>query len=310
MKIYHNIPENKNLFKNPVITIGNFDGVHLGHRKIFSKLLSVAEKTKGDAIVITFSSHPRKILNPEVPIKVITSTNEKVNAIFNIGISNIILLNFTREMANMPASDFFNEILIKQIDIKEIVIGYDHAFGKNREGNLEYLTELTGANNIGLTRVEEETFQSKPISSSWLREEIETGNMEMVNNILGRPFSITGHVIKGEGRGGELGFPTANIVPDDADKILPADGAYAVEVRIDEDTVKPGMMNIGFNPTFSNPGRTVEVNIFDFQKDLYDKTITVNVHQRLRDEKKFSSIDDLITQLNRDKKTTLKLLGK
>ena len=309
MKIYHNIPENKNLFKNPVVTIGNFDGVHLGHKKIFNTLLKVAQKTEGDAIVITFSSHPRKVLYPDLPIKTITTKEEKVDAIFNSGISNIILLNFTKEMAQMHAKDFFHEILIKQIDLKELVIGYDHAFGKDREGNIDFLKELTAEYGIGLTQVEEEDFGPRPVSSSWLREELENGNIHIVNDLLGRPFSISGTVTKGAGRGRELGFPTANIEIEDPDKMLPQNGVYAVEVVL-KDIAKPGMMNIGFNPTFSNDKKTIEVNIFDFDRNIYDKPIAVNFIKRIRSEQKFKSKDALIKQLKIDKDNTLKVITK
>ena len=191
MKIYHTIPDNKNLFKNPVVTIGNFDGVHMGHRKIFSTLLSTAERVKGDAVVITFSSHPRKILNPEAHIQVITTSEEEVNAIFNVGIDNIILLHFTPEMANMSARDFYNDILITRIDIRELVIGYDHAFGKDRQGTMEYVSMLCKESGIGLTRVEEEMADSQPVSSSWLRRELESGNFPLAEKLLGRRYSMT-----------------------------------------------------------------------------------------------------------------------
>lgn len=307
MKIYHSIPDNKNLFKNPVVTIGNFDGVHRGHRKIFSRLLDVARRIGGDAVVITFSSHPRKVLYPDLPIKVITTTGEKTNAIFDCGVSNIILLHFTREMAEMPALEFFNDILIKKIDAREIVIGYDHAFGKNREGNIDLLSTLAAERSIGLTKVDEEMFESRPVSSSWLREEIEGGNIAMVNRLLGRPFSLTGIVAKGYGRGREMGFPTANVVPEVADKILPRDGVYAVSVRLDEQR-KWGMLNIGTNPTFSNTQRTVEVNILDFDREIYNEEITVFFHERLRDEIAFTVKEQLVAQMGRDREVMLKFI--
>jgi riboflavin kinase / FMN adenylyltransferase len=304
MKIYHTIPDNKNLFRNPVVTIGNFDGVHIGHRKIFNTLLRVAQETGGDAVVITFSTHPRKVLYPEIPIKVLTTTGEKTNAIFNCGVSNIVLLHFTREMADMPAAEFFNDILIMKIDAREIVIGYDHAFGKNREGNMEFLTALADKRGIGLTKVDEEMFDSNPVSSSWLRKEIEAGNISLANRLLGRHFSVTGIVAKGYGRGRQIGYPTANIIPDIPDKILPGDGVYAVTVRVGEET-KWGMLNIGTNPTFENSVRTVEVNIFDFDRNIYEEEITVFFHERIREEVAFSSVDKLVSQINRDKETTL-----
>ena len=189
------------MFKNPIVTIGNFDGVHIGHQKILSRLIYLSEKKRGDPIVITFSKHPRKILNPDRSLKILTTSEEKTNAIFNFGVDNIILLNFTKEMANMSAEDFYFNILLKKIDTKDLVIGYDHAFGKNREGNIDFLTRLSESNGINVTRVGEKIFNSKPISSTWIRHEIESGNMGLVSQLLNRNYTITGSVVKGDGRG-------------------------------------------------------------------------------------------------------------
>lgn len=301
MKIYHTIPDNKNLFKNPVVTIGNFDGVHLGHQRIFSTLLSVAERQKGDALVITFSSHPRKVLNPEAHIHVITTSEEKVNAIFNMGIDNIILLHFTPEMANMLAREFYNDILITKIDIRELVIGYDHAFGKDRQGNMDYVSMLCRESGIGLTRVEEVMVDSQPVSSSWLRDELNSGNFPLAEKLLGRRYSLGGTVVRGAGRGRTLGFPTANIRLDDPDKLVPADGCYSVLVSLVNGTKYKGMLNIGSNPTFAQGGRHIEVNIFNFTADIYDARITVEFVQRIREEVAFSSAEKLIKQLNNDR---------
>ena len=305
MKIYHTIPDNKNLFKNPVVTIGNFDGVHIGHRKIFNKLLEVAQRIKGDPVVITFSSHPRKVLNPETPIKIVTTSDEKINAIFSLGIDNIILLHFTPEMANMTAREFYNDILVTRIDVRELVIGYDHAFGKNREGDIDYVSMLSRESNIGLTRVNEELYDSQPVSSTWIRRELESGNIGMVEKLLGRKYSITGTVMQGKGRGRSLGFPTANIVPEDPDKLIPADGTYSVMVSLVNGSKKKGMLNIGMNPTFSDTGRTIEAHLFDFNDDIYDARIAVEFVRFIRKEQAFGSVDKLSAQLQRDKETAL-----
>lgn len=309
MKIYHNIPDNKNLFKNPVVTIGNFDGVHKGHQKIFSTLLSVAGRVRGDAVVITFSSHPRKVLNPESHIQIITTSEEKVNAIFNMGIDNIILLHFTPEMANMTAREFYNDILITKIDIRELVIGYDHAFGKDRQGTMEYVSMLCSESGIGLTRVEEEMVESQPVSSSWLRKELEKGNFPVAEKLLGRRYNMSGTVVRGAGRGRTLGFPTANIHLDDTDKLVPAKGCYSVIVTLMNGARYRGMLNIGSNPTFSQGGCNIEVNIFDFNENIYDSRITVEFVERIRDEVPFSSPEKLVEQLNKDRITALDQLS-
>ena len=309
MKIYHNIPDNKNIFINPVITIGTFDGVHIGHRKILSTLLDTAAEKRGDPVVITFSSHPRKTLNPELTIKIITTTEEKIDAIYNFGIPNIIILNFTKQMAQMPAIDFYNEILIRKLDAKYIVIGYDHAFGKNREGNYGFLTQLTLKSGIETVRVEEEDLFSRPVSSSWIREELESGNIEKANSLLGWRYSISGSVVRGKGRGRDLGFPTANISPFNREKIIPGDGVYAVSVILENGNKKMGMLNIGNNPTFSDGSDSIEVNILDFNDTIYDAPITVEFHSRIREEIKFSSPEQLKDQIKKDRIATLHLLG-
>src|SRR4030042_4219609 len=201
MKIYHHLPEHKNLFVNPVATIGTFDGVHLGHRKILSALLEASREKSGDPVVITFSSHPRKILNPGLPTKILTTTEEKVNAIYNFGIPNIILLNFTPHMAEMHAIDFYNEILIGRLDAKYLVVGYDHAFGKNREGDYDFLTELSSKTGMEIIRIEEEDRHEQPVSSTWIRSEIESENISKAQNLLGGRYTLAGTVIPGKGRG-------------------------------------------------------------------------------------------------------------
>jgi riboflavin kinase/FMN adenylyltransferase len=309
MKIYHAVPDNKNLFKNPVVTIGNFDGVHLGHKKIFTALLESARDNCGDAVVITFSSHPRKVLYPDNPIKIITTSEEKVNAIFNLGIDNIILLHFTREMAEMSAREFYNDILVTRIDARALVIGYDHAFGKNREGTVDYLSELCARTGMGLTRVDEAMLDSRPISSTWLRELIEQGDLAMTERILGRRYGLSGTVSRGQRRGRMLGFPTANIVLDDGDKVLPADGSYSVLVHAGDGVTRGGMLNIGVNPTFGTAKKTIEVNIFDFDADIYDARISVEFVDRIRAEWPFESVEALTAQLVRDRERALSQLS-
>ena len=310
MKIYHHIPDHKNLFVNPVVTIGNFDGVHIGHRKILSSLLEKAREKSGEPVVITFSSHPRKILNPELPIKIITTTDEKVNAIYDFGIPNIILLNFTRQMAQMHAIEFYNEILVGKLDAKYLVIGYDHAFGKNREGNYDFLSELAASTGVEITRIEEEDRYKHPISSTWIRREIESGNITKANTLLGWKYTLSGTVVRGKNRGRSLGFPTANINPLHQDKIIPGDGVYAVRVIFEDGTKKKGMLNIGTNPTFSEEARTIEVNIFDFNDTIYDSILTIEFHKRIRNEIKFESQEKLVEQIERDKSSALKMLKK
>lgn len=300
LKIYNEIPENNGLFINPVVTIGNFDGVHTGHRKIIAKLLSSAQEHNGVPIVITFRNHPRTLFHPESVCRMITTIEEKQQALQSLGINNIIMLNFTREIANLTADQFYNELLIGKLKVKEIVIGYDHAFGKNREGNIDYLMKLSEKTGIIVTRVEEEVCEDEVISSTFLRDEIDKGNMQMVSRLLGRRYTISGRVVKGEGRGKDLGFPTANIDVDHADKIIPGNGIYAAAVIFKDKTVYYGMLNIGYNPTFNGKTKTIEMNIFDFKKDIYDEIVTLEFYEKIREEKKFDSALSLIDQIKKD----------
>lgn len=306
MGILHEIPYQK--LVNPILTLGSFDGVHLGHRRIFSVVQNIARQKAGAPVVMTFTSHPRKILTPRTPPKILTTTDEKLNAIQECGIKNIIMIDFTKEMAEMNASEFFNRVVLKKLGIIDIVIGYDHAFGKNREGNLDFLREFSKTHGFGVTRVEPKNFYSKPISSTWIRTELEDGNISLASSLLGRRYALHGRVVKGVGRGRKIGYPTANIIPDDPDKVIPKDGVYAVKVFIDGNIRREGMLNIGTNPTFANTERTVEVNIFDFDEDIYDRTIEIEFFDRIRDEVRFESADKLIEQLEKDLIAALEIL--
>ncbi|MCL2155078.1 MAG: bifunctional riboflavin kinase/FAD synthetase, partial [Leptospirales bacterium] len=288
----------------PVVTIGNFDGVHAGHRKIINELISSSVKHNGIPIIITFKNHPRTLFRPESPCRIVTTAEEKQQILHALGVNNIIMLQFTRELANLTADQFYNDLLIDRLKVKEIVIGHDHAFGKNREGNIDYLMRLSKKTGIIVTRVEEEVCSDKAISSTFIRDEIDKGNMEMVSELLGKRYSLTGKVVKGAGRGKGLGFPTANILPDNVDKIVPANGVYAASIKFSDNSVCYGMLNIGYKPTFSDSEKSIEksieINIFDFHRDIYGETVTIEFFKRIRDEIKFDSVDSLIKQIKSD----------
>jgi riboflavin kinase/FMN adenylyltransferase len=308
MDILRGIPAEKGYFRNPVVTLGSFDGVHLGHRRIFSMVLNIARQKGGDAIVITFNTHPRKVLTPLTPPKILTTTDEKLRAIGDCGIENVVLLDFTHDMAEMNAAGFFNEIVLRKIGVIDIVVGYDHAFGKNREGTIDFLRELSKTRGFGVTRVEPKNFYSRPVSSTWIRTEIEDGNVKLASALLGRNYGLRGTVAPGAGRGAKIGFPTANIVPEDRDKVIPGDGVYAVRVRLEDERSFKGMLNIGTNPTFDGVQRTIEVNIFDFDSDLYGRALEVEFVERLREEVRFASVKELVAQLEKDRTTAMEAL--
>lgn len=308
MKVYYKIPENKGRFKAPVVTIGNFDGVHLGHRQILSTLRSRAEFHDGTPFVLTFRNHPRTVIHPGATCRMITTVEEKQKYLFESGIENIIMLDFTKELSQLSAREFYNDLLIEKLGVKEIVIGYDHAFGKNREGNIDFLNKLSSETGVVITQVREETVGNETISSTILRKEIDCGNMLKVENLLGRHYTLTGRVVRGEGRGKNLGFPTANILPDYEDKMIPGYGVYAVKVFVNN-VVCNGMLNIGNNPTFGAKNRSIEVNILDFKGDLYGEKITVEFIQRIRDEIKFESPEALVEQIKKDEAAAREILA-
>ena len=308
MKILSEIPYKNGVFSRPVLTIGSFDGVHAGHQKILETLFTAAKEKNTDPVVLTFESHPRKVLNPSTPPKILTTKTEKIKAILDCGIENIIILQFTKDMAEMQADDFLKKMIIDRMGISHLVVGYDNAFGKNRSGDFNFLNDMSKKMGFEISRVEARKYHAAPISSTWIRAEIEDGNISFANTLLSRRYSLFGKVVKGEGRGAKLGFPTANIIPEDTDKVIPKDGVYAVKVVIGNSIRKDGVLNIGTNPTFSNIERTIEVNIFNFEKDIYDETIEVDFYERLRDEVKFDSPVFLTEQLFKDKESAQEIL--
>lgn len=311
LKIFDEIPDNNGMFINPVVTIGNFDGVHTGHQKIIEKLISRAREHNGTPIVITFKNHPRTVFHPESICRMITTVEEKQAALHSLGINNIIMLKFTREFSNLTAEQFYSDLLIGKLKVREIVIGYDHAFGKNREGNIDYLMKLSEKTGIIVNRVEEEVCNNEVISSTFLRGEIDKGQMRMVAKLLGRRYSLTGKVVKGAGRGGSLlGFPTANIQPDYPDKIVPGNGTYAASITLKDKSVFYGMLNIGYNPTFNGTGRSIEMNIFDFRQDIYHQVVTIEFYEKIRDEVKFDSADSLVRQIKQDEEKIRRIFEK
>ena len=308
MKLFREIPK-KSFFKSPVITIGNFDGVHIGHKKILAELSSISKKKFCDDIVLTFSNHPKSIINPDKELKIITTIDEKIEALRYAGINNIIILEFSKEMSGIDALEFYDKYLINKIGAKEIVVGHDHAFGKNRKGNINFLEELSLTTGVKVTSVDGEKLDGKTISSTWLRDEIKNGNMERTQKLLGRRYKLSGSITRGEGRGKTFGFPTANIIPESQNKLIPGDGVYAVSLLLYNGIKKFGMINIGKNPTFSMKKRSLEVNIFDFNKDIYDTKISIEFHKKIRDEVKFNTENDLINQIKQDKEKTKNILN-
>ena len=307
MKVHYGV-ENIEI-KCPVVTIGSFDGVHLGHACVIQHLKEKAANIDGESVIISFEPHPREVLYPrEKKIGILTTLEEKVTILEKYGVDHLIILKFTLEFAQQSYTDFVKKILSDKLKIKGLVVGYDHRFGKDRAGNFENLQEL--ANKYGFFLEKEVVFEEDDVnvSSTKIRNALTVGDITTVNRFLGYLYSITGKVVYGHHLGHKIGFPTANIQVSDERKLLPAIGVYAVKVIIGQEIFN-GMLNIGIRPTVSNDGQvSCEVYIFDFSQDLYGKTITINFINRIRGERKFNDIEELRAQLQKDQEKILKLL--
>jgi riboflavin kinase/FMN adenylyltransferase len=310
MKIIDHLDNISKPFPNAAITIGNFDGVHIGHQALFHEVIETAEDMGGTSIAMTFEPHPIRVLKPNHHPPLITLYEQKVELIERTGMDVLICIPFTKEFASLSAQQFVVDLLVRKIGIKAIVVGEDYSFGKNREGDIESLRsyaveygfEVIVANWIRMNRTHVDR-----ISSTKIRELVMDGQMAQAEKMLGRHYQIRGKVVTGRDRGGKvLGIPTANI--NLHDELCPKTGIYAVTVECGGKQHK-GVANIGYSPTFKEHQFTVEVHIFDFNDRIYGENIRVNFIQRIRDEKKFSSIDDLIAQIQRDIADARRILG-
>ncbi len=309
MQIFRNLDEIE-YNKNTIVTLGTFDGIHLGHKEIIETVVKKAADSKSRSFLITFDPHPRKVISKDDKIKLLCTIEEKVEIVKSLNLENIFLVNFTREFSQQSPEEFIQKYIIDGIGVKEIVIGYDHHFGKGRGGNVETLKEIGAEKGFGVTSVLEFKLNGETVSSSKIRNAIVAGDCRKAANMLGRLYSFSGEVVHGDNRGKDLGFPTANLKINDEDKLLPAIGIYAVECII-ENKKHYGLLSIGTRPTFYKEGNVIpEIYLFDFNQNIYDKIITVNLVEKIRDEQKFSSVDELIEQMNKDKKAGQEILAK
>lgn len=295
--------------KNTFVTIGTFDGVHLGHQKIIERIETSANQKNCRSFLITFEPHPRKIVSKDSVIKLLTTTEEKLLILKKLKVQNVFLVNFTVEFSQLSADEFVKKYIIDGMGVKEIIIGYDHHFGKDRSGDLKKLTQLGKEFDFSLSMIEEVKINEQVVSSTKIRNALAEGNLLTANSFLGRYYSFSGKVIHGDKRGRTLGYPTANLRIDE-DKLLPALGIYLCEVIVNNEKYY-GLLSIGRRPTFYSEGEIIpEVFILNFDEDIYDAIITLNLIERIRSEKKFDSVEDLIKQMDEDKKTALKILEK
>ena len=307
MKIYHGIDDFTPL-QYAVVTSGIFDGVHVGHQKIFSRLREIASRNFGETVVITYWPHPRLVLHPEDDsLKLLNTFEEKADLLKGQGIQHLIRIPFTREFSNLTSEQFIQQILVKTIGTRKLVIGYDHHFGKNREGSFEQL-KLNGPRyGFDVEEIPRQEVDHVAVSSTRIRQALEVGDIETANHFLGQPYQLTGMVVAGDRIGHTLGYPTANVEIDTKYKLIPPDGIYAVTVRLGQRTFQ-GMLYIGYRPTLQGTRRNIEVNIFDFDEDIYGETITVHLQKMLRGDKKFSDLEAMKVQLGQDKEDALAAL--
>jgi len=295
--------------ENSFVTIGTFDGVHLGHHEIISKIVSESRESNGKSILVTFWPHPRFIIKKDVnSLKLITTFEEKCELLEKLGIDYLIKLSFTEEFSSLTAEEFLAQILIDQVGVNKLFIGYDHRFGNNREGNLEFLKAKTSSYGYEVKEIPRKDIDHMGVSSTKIRNAILDGDMKLAATLLGRNFSLKGKVIDGNKKGRSIGFPTANIFVEEEFKILPKDGVYAVEVSVGGGLFK-GMLNIGFKPTINGSKRTIEVHIFEFNKDIYEEFITLYFVDFVRDEMRFENLISLKNQLEKDRDTIKNVLS-
>ncbi len=309
MKIYTDLKDFSAI--NPVVTIGTFDGVHLGHRKVIRRLQELAQKVKGETVIFTFYPHPRLVLNTEDNgLRLINTLEEKKLLLEAAGIDHLVVYPFTIEFSKLSYVEFVEKILVKQLGMKYLVVGYDHRFGHNREGKYEDLKIFADQLNFKIERQDVLNMDAINVSSTKIRNAIADGDIQMANKYLGYRFFIKGDVINGKKLGHTIGFPTANIDPQESYKLVPKDGVYAVKVDVGDKRYL-GMLNIGVRPTVNNQldNRSIEVHILDFNQDIYYKNITIHFYQRIRNEQFFASLDELKAQLAKDRLEVISLLG-
>ncbi|MDE5418345.1 bifunctional riboflavin kinase/FAD synthetase [Labilibaculum sp. DW002] len=309
MKIYTDLKDFS--ATNPVVTIGTFDGVHLGHKKVIKRLQDLAREVNGETVIFTFYPHPRLVLNThDDELRLINTLEEKKKLLEAAGVDHLVIYPFTKEFSKLSYTDFVEKILVGQIGMKSLVVGYDHKFGHKRKGTYEDLKVYADKLNFKIEQLEVLNVDTIDVSSTKIRKALAEGDIQTTNKYLGHRYFIKGIVVDGKKLGHEIGFPTANVDPQESYKLVPKDGVYAVKVEVDDKRYL-GMLNIGVRPTVNNQldNRSIEVHILDFDQDIYFKNITIHFYQRIRNEQFFGSIDELTAQLAKDKKEVENLLG-
>lgn len=309
MKVYYSLEDFKAL-ENAIVTTGTFDGVHVGHKKILEQLNSVAAENGGESVLLTFFPHPRMVLQPELELKLLNHQSEKIELLKKTGLDHLIIHPFTKDFSRTTSLDFVRNILVSKIGAKKLVIGYDHHFGRNREGSFEHLKEFGPVYGFDVEEIPAQDIEDITISSTKIRKAIADGEINIAANYLGYKYLLNGKVVEGEKIGKTLGYPTANILVDENYKLIPKDGVYAVQLNISSkpQTTYSGMCNIGVRPTFGQNFKTIEVHLFNFDQDIYGERVRLSFVKRIRDEVKFENLDALKNQLEKDQKQAYEIL--
>jgi len=303
LKIFNSINEFR-CAKKTILTLGTFDGVHLGHRKILEKLTQNTEEDKYESLVLTFYPHPRMVLQGESEVKILNTIGEKIDLLASIGIQNLVIHPFDETFSRLSADEFVKTVLVDRFHIQKIIIGHDHRFGKNRTANIDDLVAFGKQYDFEVEQISVQEIQDVSISSTKIRNALIAGNITLANDYLGYEYSLTGIVAKGKQLGRTIGIPTANLQIEENDKLIPSNGVYIVKSILNNKIVF-GMMNIGFNPTVEGKKLSIEVHYFDFEEDLYNQEIRVSFLKPLRSEQKFDSVELLKAQLGKDKESSL-----
>lgn len=307
MKVYNGF-SSYSAVKNAVVTIGAFDGVHVGHQTIINRMLRIAKKFKGEAVLVTFDPHPRLVLQKSSKIKLLTSIQERIDLLEKVGIKHLIIIPFDKSFSNLTSLEFVRDILVKKIGTKRLVIGYDHHFGRNREGSFEHLKKYGSFYGFDVEEIPAQEVNDINVSSTKIRSALEGGDVTRAAKYMGHPYTIVGTVIKGEQIGRSIGFPTANIKVKNSNKLIPKEGVYAVRVLF-LNQIYTGMLNIGYRPTLGQDNLlSIEVNIFNFDENIYGQELKLEVIQLVRNETKFTSVNNLKLQLEQDLKSCKKIL--
>lgn len=302
MKTFHSIIDFKST-KQTIATLGTFDGVHLGHRSILNKIIASKNNEELESLVLTFFPHPRMILQQNSDIKLLNTIEEKASLLENLGIDNLVIQKFDNDFSQLSAEDFVKKVLVDAFNIKKIIIGYDHRFGKNRSADIHDLIQFGEKYDFEVEQISAEEINDVSISSTKIRNALKEGNIILANEFLGYEYNLTGKVVKGKKLGRTIGYPTANVQMTEAYKLIPGEAVYAAFAIIDGQK-HFGMLSIGTNPTLGENPVTIEINIFDFSEDIYDKEITIGFIDKIRDQEKFNSLEELKQVLAQDKLQT------